>query len=198
MLKFSKRVKMNITLRIELENMINEKVKSGKYDSPGEVVCEVFFFSSRRRHTRYWRDWSSDVCSSDLGDGCGAYAVPMADTRPIGFWLRLVDRLLEERFAHVLEEHGVTRGQWQLLNVVSRGGAPADEVERAVEPFTSADGTPVSAQLAELIESGWVELSGTEYRLTKRGETAHHRLAEVIGELRTHSTEGISGDDYAS
>src|SRR3712207_7443714 len=26
----------------------------------------VFFFSSRRRHTRYWRDWSSDVCSSDL------------------------------------------------------------------------------------------------------------------------------------
>src|SRR3712207_8086140 len=26
----------------------------------------MFFFSSRRRHTRYWRDWSSDVCSSDL------------------------------------------------------------------------------------------------------------------------------------
>src|SRR5882757_8003947 len=25
-----------------------------------------FLFSSRRRHTRYWRDWSSDVCSSDL------------------------------------------------------------------------------------------------------------------------------------
>src|SRR3712207_3095411 len=29
-------------------------------------VCFCFFFSSRRRHTRYWRDWSSDVCSSDL------------------------------------------------------------------------------------------------------------------------------------
>src|SRR3712207_9034812 len=29
----------------------------------------MFFFSSRRRHTRYWRDWSSDVCSSDLADG---------------------------------------------------------------------------------------------------------------------------------
>src|SRR5882757_573778 len=25
-----------------------------------------FYFSSTRRHTRYWRDWSSDVCSSDL------------------------------------------------------------------------------------------------------------------------------------
>src|SRR3712207_7057170 len=29
------------------------------------ILC-FFFFSSRRRHTRYWRDWSSDVCSSDL------------------------------------------------------------------------------------------------------------------------------------
>src|SRR5437762_9271063 len=29
-------------------------------------VCDFFFFSSRRRHTRYIGDWSSDVCSSDL------------------------------------------------------------------------------------------------------------------------------------
>src|SRR5947209_14610532 len=32
----------------------------------GNVLQYCFFFSSRRRHTRYWRDWSSDVCSSDL------------------------------------------------------------------------------------------------------------------------------------
>src|SRR3712207_7908574 len=32
-------------------------------------VRGFFFFSSRRRHTRYWRDWSSDVCSSDLSAG---------------------------------------------------------------------------------------------------------------------------------
>src|SRR5215217_2613492 len=31
-----------------------------------ECYLWYFFFSSRRRHTRYWRDWSSDVCSSDL------------------------------------------------------------------------------------------------------------------------------------
>src|SRR5437660_11796254 len=28
----------------------------------------MFFFSSRRRHTRWPRDWSSDVCSSDLSN----------------------------------------------------------------------------------------------------------------------------------
>src|SRR5438445_903757 len=32
----------------------------------GSDTLVSFFFSSRRRHTRYWRDWSSDVCSSDL------------------------------------------------------------------------------------------------------------------------------------
>src|SRR3712207_1615080 len=32
----------------------------------GGCMSGMFFFSSRRRHTRYWRDWSSDVCSSDL------------------------------------------------------------------------------------------------------------------------------------
>src|SRR5207249_6206630 len=31
-----------------------------------------FFFSSRRRHTRSKRDWSSDVCSSDLYDSASA------------------------------------------------------------------------------------------------------------------------------
>src|SRR6266511_4675864 len=30
------------------------------------VIFFFFFFSSRRRHTRFSRDWSSDVCSSDL------------------------------------------------------------------------------------------------------------------------------------
>src|SRR5437763_14142947 len=32
------------------------------------LSCNSFFFSSRRRHTRYIGDWSSDVCSSDLTD----------------------------------------------------------------------------------------------------------------------------------
>src|SRR5690625_6356448 len=30
------------------------------------MFLSIFFFSSRRRHTRWPRDWSSDVCSSDL------------------------------------------------------------------------------------------------------------------------------------
>src|SRR5690625_5858647 len=34
--------------------------------SSSVIIISCFFFSSRRRHTRWPRDWSSDVCSSDL------------------------------------------------------------------------------------------------------------------------------------
>src|SRR6266542_5255302 len=38
---------------------------SGSVEGIDTKQCR-FFFSSRRRHTRCYRDWSSDVCSSDL------------------------------------------------------------------------------------------------------------------------------------
>jgi hypothetical protein len=81
--------------------------------------------------------------------------------------------------------------------VVAGGGATAADVERAVAPFTPDDGMPVSAQLDELIESDWIAVTGTEYRLTERGDHAHARLAEVVGELRSDSTDGVSEDEYA-
>src|SRR3712207_1605768 len=54
--------------------MIKVHVQSGELHKEENLIHQVqdddvllvFFFSSRRRHTRYWRDWSSDVCSSDL------------------------------------------------------------------------------------------------------------------------------------
>src|SRR2546422_1376426 len=57
-----------------------------------------FFFSSRRRHTRCSRDWSSDVCSSDLVSN-----VTEAGFRPdAGFPARLTD-LLHTRFVRLRE-----------------------------------------------------------------------------------------------
>src|SRR5690606_21847086 len=63
------------------------------------VFFIFFFFSSRRRHTSFSRDWSSDVCSSDLRrcrDGCrprcGSYMRPSEDgTRPGIFYVNTYD-----------------------------------------------------------------------------------------------------------
>src|SRR5690606_16673471 len=47
---------------------------------------DTFFFSSRRRHTRFSRDWSSDVCSSDLIQECktaGIKSVMITGDQPL-------------------------------------------------------------------------------------------------------------------
>src|SRR5690606_40051375 len=45
----------------------------------------TFFFSRRRRHTRFSRDWSSDVCSSDLGSFIGLAGVDFGLNGPDTF-----------------------------------------------------------------------------------------------------------------
>src|SRR6266849_9678030 len=50
-------------------------------------ISFFFFFSSRRRHTRSTRDWSSDVCSSDLGLRSGGW---LTATRARGYSLILL------------------------------------------------------------------------------------------------------------
>src|SRR5207249_8646535 len=46
------------------------------------IAAHTFFFSSRRRHTRSKRDWSSDVCSSDLSRAQGTPRCTRAGMRP--------------------------------------------------------------------------------------------------------------------
>src|SRR6266403_4853891 len=49
---------------------------------PKAISNPFFFFSSRRRHTRSLRDWSSDVCSSDLvGAGRADRSAPVNGDR---------------------------------------------------------------------------------------------------------------------
>jgi DNA-binding MarR family transcriptional regulator len=121
----------------------------------------------------------------------------MDTPRPIGYWLKLVDRLIDEQFASTLEEHGVTRRQWQLLNVLSREPATVEQLDAAVAPFLSADDGESSAEhLTELIESAWVSATHDGYELTDRGRTAFERLAEVVATQRTIVADGVTPEQY--
>src|SRR2546422_2568457 len=64
------------------------------------VFCFFFFFSSRRRHTRCSRDWSSDVCSSDLlvFGVAGANHLDLAARRPFGEPAGECDGALDRQF----------------------------------------------------------------------------------------------------
>src|SRR5256885_13138607 len=61
----------------------------------------VFFFSSRRRHTRLQGDWSSDVCSSDLHDAKGTLIAAVRDNNPV---LYVEHRMLHFQSGPVPEE----------------------------------------------------------------------------------------------
>lgn len=119
--------------------------------------------------------------------------------RPIGFWLKLVDRLIDERFVAIIEEHGVTRRQWQLLSRIAGGETTVEQLDASIAPFVPLGVTETSADhLGELIESEWLVLSGNEYELTERGRIAHDRLGEVVHGLRSTAADGIAEADYAA
>src|SRR6266511_5921773 len=102
------------------------------------MTC-FFFFSSRRRHTRFSRDWSSDVCSSDLGAG------GIDELSPVGpnFVCEVVDGEVHEREIDPEVELGVPRCSVEEL----RGGSPAENAAAIREVFGGAEGGRRSAIL---------------------------------------------------
>src|SRR5207253_8614320 len=55
--------------------------------------CFYFFFSSRRRHTRWPRDWSSDVCSSDLNPAVFLHYLKWRSRLPLGEGITVSDEI---------------------------------------------------------------------------------------------------------
>src|SRR5690348_17723091 len=96
----------------------------------------VFFFSSRRRHTRWTGDWSSDVCSSDLGQSEQALGKRVAlVTAHRGL---LVEDRAQELFHHgVAPRHHLDPGQrvefirGEAAATVRQGFAHARKIGRA-------------------------------------------------------------------
>ena len=118
--------------------------------------------------------------------------------RPLGFWLALVDRLVDERFSAALEEHGVTRIQWRVLGVLASGPASAADLEGSLSDMPpDADGTSAGEELGELVDSGWVQSDG-DYTITERGAAAYDRLADVVDGLRATLTDGLSDEEQAA
>jgi len=126
------------------------------------------------------------------------------DARPIGFWLKLVDGLIDRRFAEVLDEHGVTRRQWQLLDLLERGPATRSTLDEAVAPFLDVGAGETSADdLTELVDSGWVALTTDgvgdgRHALTERGSVAHRRLVAVVDDARDEVMRGAEPEAYAT
>ena len=120
-------------------------------------------------------------------------AIP-ADRRPVGFWLKLVDRLIDARLDASLGD--LSRRHWQVLNVVQQGPANQTEIDARIRPFLDAEGT-TAREAADLRERGWI--TGTvPLELTERGTQEFQRLLMLVSADRKHLMVGIAPEEYAS
>src|SRR5438445_5867520 len=171
----------------------------------------IFFFSSRRRHTRYWRDWSSDVCSSDLKAGLNRVWWDLRYTRPTVPKLRtpppgkpfvrtgpdgtrpLVTWDLD------LSLHGpfVSPGSYQARLTLGDSAASATTLTQSLtvlkDPNTAASDADVLAQtrLALAIRASQDSVA----RMINRLEWVRKQLADLSGQLR--SDTALTGDSSA-
>src|SRR6266487_5443305 len=96
-----------------------------------------FFFSSRRRHTRWTGDWSSDVCSSDLTLEPALADPRLARYRP---WFEDIRKerpyQLEDRVEQLFHEKSVTSRAWHRLfdETLASLRFNVEGVELAIEP----------------------------------------------------------------
>src|SRR3712207_4217733 len=139
----------------------------------------MWFFSSRRRHTRYWRDWSSDVCSSDL----------RLDDRARELLVAGGDHVEGAVGLYVLDLHVVVAGELPqgaelvddlVVDLVRRHQyLPAAEADEIPVPRMHAYGDAVLfCERDGLSHRGRV--AGVEAaRYVGRGDVVHHLLVEA-------------------
>src|SRR3712207_4603376 len=103
-----------------------------------------FFFSSRRRHTRYWRDWSSDVCSSDLDTGNLLARIPGRGERTI-----LLCAHLDTVGVDGPIEPVVVDGRWENAHeaILGADNKAAIAVILEVARRAAVEGSPVGLEL---------------------------------------------------
>src|ERR1017187_8358492 len=172
------------------------------------VFC-CFFFSSRRRHTRYIGDWSSDVCSSDLTTAAGRIYRELSD--PNHFSHFVLDAFRERKTRVVtspdlddqmiaLESEGP---QFVLPNVLPHlGTSRAINLNGALDvmnhdPLCSID--PVSPEISK--GNGWIFLCRILHYLNRQmaGPVINEIAKRVVSKLLDHRPVGVVGfkGDYS-
>jgi len=116
------------------------------------------------------------------------------DRRPIGFRLKLVDRLIDERLDGTLGD--LTRRHWQVLNVVQQGPVDQGEIDTRVRPFLSGELTS-AREVADLRDRGWIVGAGM-LTLTEQGKREFQRVLSQVSTDRASMMAGIAPEEYAS
>ncbi|PWW25215.1 DNA-binding MarR family transcriptional regulator [Geodermatophilus normandii] len=120
----------------------------------------------------------------------------MQQQRPVGWWVKRLDELLERGLDDVVAAEGLSRRHWQVLDSLASGPSTRRELATALTSFA----TPgrVDGVVADLAARGWVEEGAGRLALTSDGRAAHGRLAGAVAAFRRRVAEGLSAEEYAA
>ncbi|WP_159944463.1 MULTISPECIES: MarR family winged helix-turn-helix transcriptional regulator [unclassified Nocardiopsis] len=114
---------------------------------------------------------------------------------PIGYWLKHLDRLIENDLDRVLASEDLGRRHWQVLNSLHTDPGTIADLDDRLTPFLDEGEDTVAPVVEQLRERGWVEGEGS-LRLTPEGRTRHEALFTRVREARERISRGISEEEY--
>lgn len=112
---------------------------------------------------------------------------PAPAERPIGYWLRVVDRKLDDAMLELFADEGITRRDWRRLNVIA-GTVDDARLRRKIAAHPE--------RLAPLVQRGWITDEPGAPRLTEEGEASYAALLERVTALRSRVAGAVSPDDF--
>jgi len=115
--------------------------------------------------------------------------------RPIGYWLKKLDRLIDTQFELQLSTARLSRRQWQLLNLLENNPRSVPELESELEPFLEG-AAELSDAVSGLVNRGWAESTDNIVNLTETGQEQFEIAKATAAELRRTLTRGISAEEY--
>jgi DNA-binding MarR family transcriptional regulator len=116
--------------------------------------------------------------------------------RPIGYWLKKLDGLIDAEFVRQLSEASLSRRQWQLLNLIGDGPRSVPELEAELEPFLQNDLDGLSDALFGLVTRGWADSVDNIVSLTETGQAHLELLKAKVANVRKALSAGISAEEY--
>jgi len=111
------------------------------------------------------------------------------DRRPLGMWLRLVDRLISREFAAAFDDESVSRRDWMLLNAIA---GTVDASPGLTERLARG-----GKRVTRLADRGWITRDDNDtWALTENGQAALDRLSEKVAAVRAKVAGTLTDDDF--
>jgi DNA-binding MarR family transcriptional regulator len=116
--------------------------------------------------------------------------------RPIGYWLKKLDRLIDQQFESQLSTARLSRRQWQLLSLLDNNPRSVPELQAELQPFIQDTAEDLSGALGGLVTRGWAESNDNIVNLTETGQAQFEIVKATVTGLRQALMRGISPEEY--